>query len=93
MSIDHEASSMILEDFVQVMNECGSWPDEEADMMRLAEVAHRAHCHLKGIPNERRCPQPLPTKQNSFYLPGGVGFSPSEPDCDGGSRAGWENKA
>jgi hypothetical protein len=64
MSIDHEISSAILGDLVRIMDECGSWPDEEADLMRLAEVAHRARCHLKGIPHERRCPRPLPTNSN-----------------------------
>jgi hypothetical protein len=62
MSIDHKDSTSILEDFVRVMDECGSWPNEEAEMMRLAEVAHRARCHFAGIPHERRCPRPLPTK-------------------------------
>lgn len=60
-SLDHETSSLILEDFVRAMDECGSWPDEEADLMRLAEIAHRARCHANGIPHERRCPRPLPT--------------------------------
>lgn len=63
MSLDHEASSSILSDFVRAMDECGSWPDEEADMIRLAEIAHRARCHMQGIPSERRCPRPLPANQ------------------------------
>lgn len=74
MSLDHETSTGILADFVRTMDECGSWPDEEADMMRLAEIAHRARCHLKGVPDTRTCPRPLPVQDHM--------------EEDGGSRAG-----